>query len=355
MKNNKKNNIKKPTIDMRIKYLKNHFIKNNKGLKYYENTHLKEKIKKCYTYYEFYNDNYNNIEIFFINCCIYANIEYLEKILIIISCKEFNKLTHKLYYFLLIGLMNNENKDVENLIKFINKKSLCKFKKLEYIDFMSISNPIGDHEFGNCVYLKLHDNSLFWKNKEAILIPKTGCCSIAFSIKKTELWHVPVLEYPKFLHKKLKTIVRNPYTRLLSGYYFIMRGGFKNINNPDHKIIISKYDTFKSFVMNFLNKEMVSKFPIKDRSFEPFFCQYIYVCDKDGKLLLDKENIGRFEKFRYEVKRLYDIDNIKCYNYSNNYDHNNIEQYYDKETQDRVYELYRKDFELFNYSYELPS
>jgi hypothetical protein len=76
---------------------------------------------------------------------------------------------------------------------------------------------------------------------------------------------------------------------------------------------------------------------------EHFMPQHEFICD-DKEIIVDE--LGRFENLRADVKRILNIGNLPHLNSSNK---TPWESYYTDELRDIVYNLYRKDFEVFGY------
>ena len=143
------------------------------------------------------------------------------------------------------------------------------------------------------------------------------------------------------------TIVRNPYDRLVSGYWYMKNGGNKKSDMQFKTVIDEEYPDFKSFVFGFLNKDRIHEIKI----FNP---QYIYLFDRFDILQVDY--IARFESladdFRVIEERLELRDRgLAVVNPSNK---GNYREYYtDDEVVRRVQYLYSKDFELLRYGLEV--
>ena len=105
---------------------------------------------------------------------------------------------------------------------------------------------------------------------------------------------------------------RNPYNRIISAYFY------KNKNKNIHD--------FKSFIINELpNLDFDLYF---DRKIIHYYPQYLFVCDNN------------YEINNVEVTKLEDIENPKEYK---------LTKYLDSDMIKIINEVYKKDFELFNY------
>jgi len=150
----------------------------------------------------------------------------------------------------------------------------------------------------------------------------------AFDIKK----ELPIVfqNYYKF------SIIRNPYTRLLSEYYWtpIPGIGFKSGQ--------SKGD-FITYVSQVVNKKLYFDNIYNDH----FIPQYLFI--HNGKKLLVDE-IFRYEDLQWTIEYLKKKLNIQNpfpnLNKSNN---SFIKSDWNERQKERIYKIYKNDFILFNY------
>lgn len=132
------------------------------------------------------------------------------------------------------------------------------------------------------------------------------------------------------------TVVRNPYDRLVSEFFWV---GSKPVY---------KQSTFPEFVKNL--PEL-----IKLEDYAHFRPQYQFLCDSSGKLLVDE--IIKYEDYSRDVPKLLSRYNIKD-NSSKIIGHARINKnkkhfmsFYTDELKLIVQKYYKKDFELFGYSF----
>ncbi|PTB82515.1 hypothetical protein C9933_01775, partial [Methylophaga nitratireducenticrescens] len=86
---------------------------------------------------------------------------------------------------------------------------------------------------------------------------------------------------PKAIENYFKfTIVRNPWDRVVSAYFFLLKGGLNSQDKTFFDQELSGYPDFDSFVRNWLNKENIWKW----HHFRP---QFHYILDTHNKVSLD--------------------------------------------------------------------
>ena len=197
-------------------------------------------------------------------------------------------------------------------------------------------------------------------------IPKCAGVSLALALEK----RVPIIRHgPHFKCKDLFgpkgrlnrgeyfvfTFVRNPWERLVSTYFYIMKGGRAEIDARRRDLYLSKYrGDFKRFVLdieNWINiREEDSIYP--DQYIPHFRPQSEFILDDDGHNMVDF--IGRVESIEHDFKSLCSalmVDAVKLPK-SNRSSHGRYHKYYDHKSRDIVAEYYAKDIELFRYQFE---
>lgn len=206
-----------------------------------------------------------------------------------------------------------------------------------------------------------------------IHIPKNGGTSIENKLDKIKLIskkfydNVPIqhLTLPYIKHNlKLKnydklikfTIVRNPYERLLSDYYWQIKLGCFFFDGKLDKNGIWKTKKLKDVVVpnfdEFLN--LVEDVVLNDKYHENIFYdhfrpQYQFIYDNGNNLA---DNIFKFEQFD-QIQKF--IDNICLKNNINtkwkvmNKSDNKTKIVLSLEQKEKIYRIYKLDFDLFNY------
>ena len=137
-------------------------------------------------------------------------------------------------------------------------------------------------------------------------------------------------EYKKF------TIVRNPYSRMISWFFYL-----KKKTNPTN------------FITGEVNKEQLEfKKNVDFKQWVKSDFKYFNVYSRD--LLMPQYNwvdetvtVLKFENLKEELEKFFKYKiNIPHNNATN---HEKYINYYDQESLDIVYDKYKKDFEKFNY------
>ena len=166
--------------------------------------------------------------------------------------------------------------------------------------------PIAYFLHGIWHWTQCHDVSVNYLNSKKFIyihIPKTGGSSITQQYQDIfYLGHVYTTIYPVKFRSKIFTVVRNPYSRLVSAYLFMERGGFRN--NEEYSNLIEKYPTFTDWVLNGLD-EITTYYDSQNIVTELTVPQYRFICDND-KLIIPQGNILYFENLNEDCTRLLD-------------------------------------------------
>ena len=179
-------------------------------------------------------------------------------------------------------------------------------------------------------------------------IPKTAGRLIKFHCFKREKgfrW----VKHRKCKKKKYEysesmkfSIVRNPYDRFYSTYYYLVNGGISDLDKKRCERIKSNYENLKDFVMNINFQEF-------DGFFDP---QHSFVCDDEtGKECMDY--VGRYENLEEDVQFVYQMYYQKRYTKGfpvvNSSNKPSWVDVLDKEMKRRIFRYYEKDFKAFGY------
>ena len=180
-----------------------------------------------------------------------------------------------------------------------------------------------------------------------IHIPKTGGSSIKrlnfFKICK-HFKHKPIaqIQNHKSDYKYSFAVTRNPYDRVVSAFHYLKKGGRQVTLDLRMQRKLEKYTSFQEFVKDL-------HLFIHDTHFK---AQYTFVCDKNDRILvdyilenetLDQDIIKLYKKEGVPVENIHKVNTSKHDDYSKYYD--------DVNTKKTVYQIYKKDFDLFNYKY----
>jgi len=161
-------------------------------------------------------------------------------------------------------------------------------------------------------------------------IQRDHCNLREFRSANRELYN----EYFKF------AFVRHPLDRIHSSYRYLMGGGNKMGNLSLSKYLIEKHYTFNSFVNDYLNNEKI----LTQVLFKP---QFSFFCNEFLEPQLDflgkYENINNdFEVVRKKVGLKQKLKNVNVSKVKSSID-------IDNRAAEKIYSLYKTDFELFNY------
>jgi len=147
-----------------------------------------------------------------------------------------------------------------------------------------------------------------------------------------------ILNYFKF------SIVRNPWDRLVSAYFFLKNGGFNDDDKQWFNMELGNLPSFESFVNNWLNRTNIWKC----QHFQP---QYHYMIEKREKVKLDfvgfMENIEG--DFQYIADRIGVKRNLAN---SNSGAHDSYLGYYDETTRKIVADVYAEDIKMLGYNFD---
>jgi hypothetical protein len=182
-------------------------------------------------------------------------------------------------------------------------------------------------------------------------IPKNAGLSVCYTLfGNTGGSHRKVKDYkeifsPKTFKRYFKfTFVRNPWDRLVSTYFFLKNGGLTEKDRIWAEQNILQYTNFDDFIINWLTKENINK------SLH-FQHQHVFLENNSGELEIDF--IGRFENldedFKYVINKIGIDRSLKKTNTSKR--KKSYKEYYSEETKAIVSEVYRKDIELFKYTF----
>ena len=131
-----------------------------------------------------------------------------------------------------------------------------------------------------------------------------------------DLAHIPYIKKDNFIENneyKYFTYTRNPYDRIISGFFY--KNPKKNVH--DFRFFIKEILVLYNFSMNF------------DFNIIHYYPQYLFVCDNDFNI---EKNI--------EINKLENVENPKKYI---------LENFFDNECIKIINNIYINDFLLFDY------
>jgi hypothetical protein len=147
----------------------------------------------------------------------------------------------------------------------------------------------------------------FWSQIDKILIhiPKTAGCSIRYArLGKYTIGyfaHMEAKQFPPSLWHKMVAVVRNPYDRAVSAYFFSQDGGFGLTPAYTHRLN-TEFDTFPKWVKGI----------IEPRAFgciaEQPQVAWTTLDQNSNGTWNHIRDIARYEHLSADVKRLLDID-----------------------------------------------
>ena len=219
--------------------------------------------------------------------------------------------------------------------------------------FRNISQRIKRNIFAKNQKIKINQKgSLIYAFNESktifVHIPKTAGISIIKAIygDVSKEGHRSIYFYKKLFDKDFEdfftfSFIRNPYERLYSSYKFLQNGGMNQHDKSAFQKYLSHYSDFEDFVLNGLNSEII--FEIIH-----FIPQSEFICNNDGKIIVDF--IGRFENLNEDFKKLSDkINKEIVLEHHNKNNKVNFSKIYTEDMKLKVYNIYKKDFEIFKY------
>ena len=140
------------------------------------------------------------------------------------------------------------------------------------------------------------------------------------------------------------TFVRNPFDRLYSAFTFLQDGGINNHDRLAFQSHLSEFNDFEDFVLNGLNTKLIYQIT-------HLIPQHEYLCDRSGSILVDF--VCRFENLDNDIlllsKKLKKDIILSHHNYKKKRDYKEV---YTKKMIDKVYQIYQKDINIFQYSFK---
>ena len=213
------------------------------------------------------------------------------------------------------------------------------FKQLRYKDLYPSNH--GTHSLRGADRLKC----IF------IHIPKAAGTSISKSLFNDLTNHYTAFDYRIIFGKEdfssyyKFAFVRNPWARLFSAYHYLKSGGWGPYEKQRAQDAFGGYEEFNDFVMSWLSHETWD-------TFIHFWPQYRFVSDLRGRLCIDEifyfENIEEeFSSLCHKLKIKRPLQRANITNARLDY-----RDEYTPEAIDKVAKMYRKDVEMFKYTFD---
>ena len=172
-----------------------------------------------------------------------------------------------------------------------------------------------------------------------------------------ELDHVSIkyiqsrINRPTFNNMFKFCFVRNPYDRLVSEYFW-------KIKDNDTRLGLNCANIdFRTFILRLENKfDYLLELPHHEVSH--FLPQHMFVCNTQDELMVDfvwkyEDGLETGLKTLLEELNYNDVENISLpKNNVTRHKRKKYTEYYDEETKNIVYNLYKKDFDIFGYDSE---
>lgn len=207
--------------------------------------------------------------------------------------------------------------------------------------------------FFNRHFINFIPSEFYYQSMIFIHVPKVAGTSISRTLFGRSVGHLPA-QYLKKVDPNLWTsaysfaVVRDPLDRLISAYFFLKSGGTKDVSVSNGRYYTQKdFETFPRFVSNWLKKNF-DKIHKYDYVLWP---QHKFVCDKYGKLLVDRifrlENLNELEQElikRDKINTSFPFSNRTIYRKKFN------RRQLSKKTLNTIYELYEDDYRIFGYA-----
>ncbi|MBY6105281.1 sulfotransferase family protein [Ferrimonas balearica] len=187
-----------------------------------------------------------------------------------------------------------------------------------------------------------------------IHIPKAGGISICKELYGREIGHKRAIDYKRadgyrFETIKKFSIVRNPYSRLISAYNFLRGGGIEKYRfDTEFSKFINTFPSFEEFVYKWLSQGG-NKY-----NYIHFIPQADFLFDGD-KLLVDK--IGKLEdldRFICDLNVEWNVSlSIDKHNESKSKEYSLADLKKNTHLMNTIYSIYKDDFARFEYDREI--
>ncbi len=150
---------------------------------------------------------------------------------------------------------------------------------------------------------------------------------------------------PRDFNKYYKfTVVRNPWDRIVSAYFFLKAGGFNTNDKEWFNRNLAKYESFEDFVSNWVQPGNIDRYI----HFRPQY-KLISAC---GMIMVDKVyKIENMNQVIEDLNKKLGTSLKPTHQNKTQQRDNDYKQYYNDKTRAIIEKVYRKDIELFNYKF----
>lgn len=196
-------------------------------------------------------------------------------------------------------------------------------------------------------------------------IPKTGGVSVYSSLFAAHDRDVPIKSAGHFTLRDYNaifgestlqkyytfTFVRNPWSRLLSSYQFLKKGGFHSKDKAWAAANLAKFESFNDFVMQWLTPQNIQKSLHLIPQHE-----FVYATRSHKGTTADIDFIGRLENIETDFGHIKHRLGLDCQLQHRNKTVSGTKkpsyrESYTPEAREIVAQVYRKDIELFDYTF----
>jgi hypothetical protein len=201
-------------------------------------------------------------------------------------------------------------------------------------------------KYSNCPMMEIDRFHIIQSNSQGwcyVHIPKCGGTSIK-KVLGVELNGHPILSemLAQGLKKDLEvfTLCRNPYHRLVSAYEYMKKWG--EFNRYFYELVLFQYPTFESFVLGWLTVENCQKWP-------HFVPQFEFINTKYNEVNIVFVKLERIDVEWSKVESITGVSNHMRHDNSTG-EKTYSEYYVNPVVEQKVFEIYKKDFLIFGYS-----
>jgi hypothetical protein len=182
-------------------------------------------------------------------------------------------------------------------------------------------------------------------------IPKNAGSAVKSHLGLVEDGHDRAIWYkmydPRRFERYFKfTVVRNPWSRLVSAYFYLTQGRGHDTTMKWVRQNLSQYDSFRKFVLDLQDLETRKRI----LSWVHFMPQYKWIQGENGENCMDwLVHIERIQKDFERVRSYFGKESkIEKKNKSK---HERYKLHYDKETKQIAKKVYERDIEMLGYSF----